>query len=193
MSGKSDHVRVTTMERLDQGHLHPLLESNPRLTCPSRESKRRPLQWEASTKAKSYSNSLLIAILSIYSTWAQDSLRLWLWRNLFCELPESRLSTSKHSIAHLLLQLTPAKYSDRRFGNGTSYKGWRGCLLLWRGQWSGHWPGLRRTTSRSIFIVIKLSAFLSLIYWILSLIPLLWKARGRPKNTSSLGYPGNFL
>jgi hypothetical protein len=25
VSGKTDHIRVTTMERLDQGHLHPLL------------------------------------------------------------------------------------------------------------------------------------------------------------------------
>jgi hypothetical protein len=30
MSGKTDHVRVTTVERIDQVHLHPLLE-DPRL------------------------------------------------------------------------------------------------------------------------------------------------------------------
>jgi hypothetical protein len=37
MSGKTDHVGVTTMERLGQGHPHPLLE-DPRLTCPGLES-----------------------------------------------------------------------------------------------------------------------------------------------------------
>jgi hypothetical protein len=34
-----NHVGVTTMKRLDQGHLHPKLEV-PRLTCPGRESNR---------------------------------------------------------------------------------------------------------------------------------------------------------
>jgi hypothetical protein len=37
ISGKTDHVGVTIMDRLGQGHLPPLLEV-PRLTCPSRES-----------------------------------------------------------------------------------------------------------------------------------------------------------
>jgi hypothetical protein len=32
-----NHVGVTTLERLDQGHLHPKLEVQ-RLTCPGRES-----------------------------------------------------------------------------------------------------------------------------------------------------------
>jgi hypothetical protein len=159
MSGKIDHVGVTNIERLDQGHLHPLIEK-PETDMSRPGIERWPPQREASTIAKSYSNSLLIAILSICSTWAQDSLRLWVRRNLVCGFHESRLSTNKHSVAHLLLQLTPAEYSDRRFGNGTSYKGWRGCLLLWRGQWSRHWRGLRRTTSRSIFIAIRLSGFL---------------------------------
>ncbi len=36
----TDHVRVTTLERLDQGHLHPKLEV-PRLACLSRELKYR--------------------------------------------------------------------------------------------------------------------------------------------------------
>ena len=33
---RTDHVGVTTMKRLDQGHLHPKLE-DPGLTCPGRE------------------------------------------------------------------------------------------------------------------------------------------------------------
>jgi hypothetical protein len=33
MSDKTDHVGVTTMETLDQGHLHLLLDHR-RLTCP---------------------------------------------------------------------------------------------------------------------------------------------------------------
>jgi hypothetical protein len=52
---RTDHVGVTTMERLDLGHLHPNLEV-PRLTCP----------WEASTLEKSHSNSLLMAIRNFY-------------------------------------------------------------------------------------------------------------------------------
>ena len=36
MSSKTVHVGVTTMERLDQGHLHPKLEV-PRLTSLGRE------------------------------------------------------------------------------------------------------------------------------------------------------------
>ncbi len=37
ISGKTDHVGVTTMKWIDQGHLHPLLMVLT-LTCPSRES-----------------------------------------------------------------------------------------------------------------------------------------------------------
>jgi hypothetical protein len=37
LSSKTDHVGVTTMERPDQGHLHPELEV-PRLTCLGRVS-----------------------------------------------------------------------------------------------------------------------------------------------------------
>jgi hypothetical protein len=54
------------MERLDQDHLHPKLEV-PRLTCLGQESTQLgPPWWEASTLAKSYSNSALIAIQNIY-------------------------------------------------------------------------------------------------------------------------------
>jgi hypothetical protein len=58
---KTDHVGVTTMERLDQGHLQLMLEV-PRLKC---------LGWESipglhsRRRAMSYSNSVLIAILNI--------------------------------------------------------------------------------------------------------------------------------
>ncbi len=72
MSGQTDHVWVTTMERLDQGHLHPLLE-HPRLTHAWPGIECRPPRWEVSTLAMSYSNSLLIAIQNIYTTtWAPD-------------------------------------------------------------------------------------------------------------------------
>ncbi len=36
MSIRTDHVRVTTMKKLDHGQLHPKLEV-PRLTCPGQE------------------------------------------------------------------------------------------------------------------------------------------------------------
>jgi hypothetical protein len=59
------------MERLFQGHLHPLLE-HPRLACPGRESNpARPPRWEAGTLAKSYPDSLWIAIRNI-CTWARN-------------------------------------------------------------------------------------------------------------------------
>ncbi len=48
------------MERLDQGHLHPKLEV-PRLTSIVQESN-PGLHSGTSTLAKSYSNSILIAI-----------------------------------------------------------------------------------------------------------------------------------
>ncbi len=44
------------MERLDQGHLHPLLEQS------KKDMSRHRSRWEVSTLAKSYSNSVLIAI-----------------------------------------------------------------------------------------------------------------------------------
>jgi hypothetical protein len=53
------------MERLDQGHLYPLLEV-PRLTCPGTEIDPGPPRWQANTLAKSHSNSVLIAIQNIY-------------------------------------------------------------------------------------------------------------------------------
>ncbi len=37
LSNRTDHNGVTTMKRLDQGHLHPKLEV-PVLTCPGQES-----------------------------------------------------------------------------------------------------------------------------------------------------------
>jgi hypothetical protein len=33
-----ENRNLQTMDRLYQGHLHPLLEEGPRLTCPGRES-----------------------------------------------------------------------------------------------------------------------------------------------------------
>ncbi len=66
MSEKTNHAGVTTMRRLDQGHLHPLLE-HPRLICPGRESNQASV---VRTLAKSYLNSQLIAIRNIYmSSW----------------------------------------------------------------------------------------------------------------------------
>jgi hypothetical protein len=58
---------IETMDRLDQGHLHPNLEV-PGLTCPGRES--NPGR-EASTLEKSHPDSLLMAIQKIY-IWASD-------------------------------------------------------------------------------------------------------------------------
>jgi hypothetical protein len=55
-----NHVGVTTMKRLDQGHFHSKLEV-PRLTCPG------PPQWEASILEKSHSNSLCCC-QNLYST-----------------------------------------------------------------------------------------------------------------------------
>ncbi len=54
-----------SMERLEQDHFHPKLE------VPGNEP--GPSWWEACTLAKSYSNSILIAIRNIY-IWARDSL-----------------------------------------------------------------------------------------------------------------------
>jgi hypothetical protein len=62
------------MERLDQGHLHPKLKIS-RLTCLGQELNPDPPQWEASTLAKSYSNSILIAIQNIYIS-ASNSLKI---------------------------------------------------------------------------------------------------------------------
>jgi hypothetical protein len=70
------------------------------MSCPRESNAGLCSAWEASTIAKSYSNSLLIARSICISP---NSLRPWLQRNLVCELHESRLSTNKHSIAHLLL------------------------------------------------------------------------------------------
>jgi hypothetical protein len=62
--GVSNHVRVTTMKRLDQGHLHPKLEV-PGLTCPGRESN-PAFPVEGGTLEKSHSNSFLISIRNTY-------------------------------------------------------------------------------------------------------------------------------
>ncbi len=61
--GMTDHVRVTTMERLGQGYLHSLVEQ---LETDMPRPGIKP-GWEASTLAKSYLNSLLIAIRNISS------------------------------------------------------------------------------------------------------------------------------
>ncbi len=47
-------LKFGSMERLDQGHLHPLLEVQ---TMSRPGIKPRPQRWEANTLAKSYSNS----------------------------------------------------------------------------------------------------------------------------------------
>ncbi len=54
----SNHLVVTTIERLDQSHFYPNLEV-PGI-------KPRPPAWEASTLEKSHLDSLLIAIRNIY-------------------------------------------------------------------------------------------------------------------------------
>jgi hypothetical protein len=51
---KIDHIRVTTIERLDQCHLHPKLEVQ-RLTCLGRES--HLVLQEASTLEKSHTTA----------------------------------------------------------------------------------------------------------------------------------------
>jgi hypothetical protein len=57
LSSKTDHVVVTTVERLDQGLNHKL--EVLRQTCLGREIKPGPLRWEASNLfiAQSFSNS----------------------------------------------------------------------------------------------------------------------------------------
>ncbi len=45
-------IKSYTVERLDQGHLHPLLE-HPRQTCRGRGAKLRPPAPQVSTLAKS--------------------------------------------------------------------------------------------------------------------------------------------
>ncbi len=106
MSGKTDHVGVTTMDRLDQGHLHPLLEQ-PKTDMSQPGIERRPPQRESSTIyiAKSYSNSLLIA-RCIYMSPRQSEVMAPEEPSV-CGFPESRLSTNKHSIA----QCPPLVYS----------------------------------------------------------------------------------
>ncbi len=63
----TNHVRVTTMERLD----HPKVKV-PRMTWLRPGITTRPPRWEEGTLAKSYSNSVL-AIGNIY-IWACDSI-----------------------------------------------------------------------------------------------------------------------
>ncbi len=58
----SSSYKYATLERVDQGHLLPLLEL-PRVTCHSWDS--NPGR-EPGTLAKNYSNSLLITIQNIY-------------------------------------------------------------------------------------------------------------------------------
>jgi hypothetical protein len=66
LSSKTDHIRVTTVERLDQGHLHPELEVL-RLTFLRWELNPDLHGWEESTLAKSYSNTVLIAIRNFHN------------------------------------------------------------------------------------------------------------------------------
>jgi hypothetical protein len=67
LSSKTDHVGVTTMERLDQGRLHPILDV-PKLTCLGWDWT-QPQGWVGGKySSKSYSNSVLIAIRYIYCT-----------------------------------------------------------------------------------------------------------------------------
>ncbi len=60
LSSKTDHVGVTTMERLDQGD--SIVNWRSETDMSRLGIKPGPLQWEASTQAKGYSNSVLIAI-----------------------------------------------------------------------------------------------------------------------------------
>ncbi len=72
LSIKTDHVGVTTLKRLDQGHLHPKLE----VPCPRPGVEPGPPRWEASTLEKSYWNSLLIAIWHLHmSAWPVENAR----------------------------------------------------------------------------------------------------------------------
>ncbi len=56
------------IERLDQGHLHPLLE-HPRQTCPCWGLNEQPPAPLTGTLAKSYLNSLIIANRNLYTLY----------------------------------------------------------------------------------------------------------------------------
>ncbi len=88
LSSKTDFAGVPTMKRLDQGHLYPKLEV-PRLICLGRESN-LGLNGGRQHSAKSYSNSMLIAIRKIY-IWAHDSNISW----LNCDMPSSGACNSQ--------------------------------------------------------------------------------------------------
>jgi hypothetical protein len=67
----SNHVGVTTIERLDQGHLYPLGERRDKhVTVGARTSDllrhRRPLYL------KSYLDSYLLAIRNLYLAWGRE-------------------------------------------------------------------------------------------------------------------------
>ncbi len=49
MSGKANHVGVTTMERLDQDNLHPRLDGGPETDMPRPGNEPGPSRWEACT------------------------------------------------------------------------------------------------------------------------------------------------
>jgi hypothetical protein len=66
MGRQSHHVRVTTLERLDQSSLHPPLEQQ-RQTCPGLGNPWLPAT-HANTLTKSYLDSLSSTIRNIY-TW----------------------------------------------------------------------------------------------------------------------------
>jgi hypothetical protein len=57
---------ILIMERLDQGHLHPLLE-HPRQTCPGRGLNLRHPALQTATLAKSYRDSLMLLIRKLYT------------------------------------------------------------------------------------------------------------------------------
>ncbi len=69
LSDRTDHIGVTTMKRLDQGHLHPKLDISGVRTDMSRPGiKPGPPRRETSTLEKSHTNSGLTttAIRNIY-------------------------------------------------------------------------------------------------------------------------------
>ncbi len=140
----------------------------------------------------SYSNSLLIARSPIY-TWVCDSLRLWLRRNLVCEVHESRLSTNKHSIAHILLLYGWHSWIFRQEVRERDL-----LQRLARLPATVARPMIRALTwpqeddlQVNIYCHQTFPIFIIDLLNFVTYVSLLWKARGRPKYTSSLGLPGN--
>jgi hypothetical protein len=63
--GRHGHVRVTTIERLDHGHLHPLLKHSRQIGL-GRGLNLRPPAPQAATLAKSYRDSFFLLIGKLY-------------------------------------------------------------------------------------------------------------------------------